>query len=242
MVNSNLATLSSVIELTVENMLKDLHTSMPGIIETFDPSSQTATVQPAIKRVFITTDGTGIDILTPSNLPVLINVPVSFPRGGGYSLTFPVAKGDECLLHFCERTIDNWHEFGGIKTPNSKRMHSLSDAVAYVGVSSKVNKISDYSSNSVVLRSDDNDDSISIGAGGITIKTTGTFEVDATQINLKSGVGTVAVTGAKLTSPNIEAATSLKASGKEIVGHKHGHTLVANLTTGAVTGTVDANI
>ena len=86
---------------------KDLHTSMPGIIESFDPVTQTASIQPTIKRVFITREGI-TETLTLSNLPLLINVPVQFPRGGGSSLTFPVTKGDECLIRF----------------------HSLSDATA----------------------------------------------------------------------------------------------------------------
>jgi hypothetical protein len=49
-------------------------------------------------------------------LPILINVPVQFPRGGCFLLTFPVTKGDECLIMFAER--------------DAKRFHSLSDATA----------------------------------------------------------------------------------------------------------------
>jgi len=175
---NNIATLASTIALAVNNRLKDLHTSMPGIIESFDPATQLVTVQPAIKRIFITTE-TDKEILVPVDIPLLINVPVCFPRGGGFSLTFPVTKGDECLLVFCERSIDNWHQFGGVKEPIARRFHALSDAIAYVGLSSLPNKVPDYSSTDVELKKDDGSSKITIAADGtMTLKTDVKVTVD----------------------------------------------------------------
>ena len=51
--NPALATLAANIKQGVENRLKDLHTSMPGIVESFDPLTQLASVQPAIKLSLI---------------------------------------------------------------------------------------------------------------------------------------------------------------------------------------------
>ena len=42
--------LASNIKEGIANRLKDLHTSMPGIIENFDPVTQTASIQPAIRE------------------------------------------------------------------------------------------------------------------------------------------------------------------------------------------------
>lgn len=167
--NPSLSTLASNIKQGVETRLKDLHTSIPGIVESFDAEKQLASVQPAIKRIFITRDG-DTEILTPSDLPILINVPVIFPRGGGFSLTFPVKKGDECLLTFCERSIDNWHNTGKIQVPGARRFHSLSDATAFVGISSLTNKIPDYSTIGVQIKKDD-------GSVSITIKDDGDIEM-----------------------------------------------------------------
>ena len=70
-----IAKLASNIKEGIANRLKDLHTNMPGIIESFDPITQTASIQPAIKRVFITREGVteiGADVTTllnPSLLP-----------------------------------------------------------------------------------------------------------------------------------------------------------------------------
>jgi hypothetical protein len=157
----NLSTLASNIKQGIDSRLKDLHTSLPGIVESFDSATQLARVQPAIKRIFVTRDE-DIEILTPLDLPILINVPVIFPRGGGFSLTFPVSKGDECLITFCERSIDDWHQTGKSRSPSARRFHSLSDATAFVGLSSIPNKIPSYSTDEVQIKKDDGSAILSI--------------------------------------------------------------------------------
>jgi len=79
---------------------------------------------------------------------------VIFPRGGGFSLTFPVKPGDECLLVFTERSFGPWHEFGEARKPDANRMHDLSDAVCFVGLSSTPNKVPNYDANKCQLKSD----------------------------------------------------------------------------------------
>lgn len=206
--SSNLATLASVIKKAIAERLKEIHTTMPGIVETFDPVAQTASVQPAIKRIFKTNDGEK-EILTPAALPILINVPVIFPRGGGFSLTFPVAKGDECRLDFCERSIDNWHQFGGIKNPGAKRFHSLSDATATVGLSSLPNKIPNYDDANVQLKKDDGTVEFTLFADG--------------NARLKADVKVT------LESPDVECTSNLKVLGNlEVIGDS---TLSATVTS-----------
>jgi hypothetical protein len=129
---------------SVENRLKDLHTCLPGIIDRFDPETQTASVQPAIKRIF-TERGT-------VDLPLCMDVPVSFPGGGDFFLTFPVKPGDECLLLFSERCIDAWHFEGGTQPPEEFRLHDLSDAIALVGLNSQPKKIPAFNATDTELR------------------------------------------------------------------------------------------
>lgn len=185
--NPKVSTLSSVIKQGVDGKLKELHTSLPGTIESFDASTQTAKVQPAIRRIFITGDSKSKTV-TPVELPQLINVPVIFPRGGGFSLTFPVVAGDECLLIFNERSIDNWHENGGVNTPSSKRFHSLSDAVCLVGLSSKPNKIPNYDPTNVQLKADNDDVSITLKADGGLAQVATVVDITAPTINLNGQV------------------------------------------------------
>jgi len=103
-----------------------MNTAMPGQIVDYDYSTQKATIQPVLNKVY--TNG---DIV---QMPILNNVPVMFPRAGGASLTFPVVKGDTCLLVFSSRSLDNWKESGGIVSPEDPRKFDLSDAVAIVGL------------------------------------------------------------------------------------------------------------
>jgi len=219
-----IAKLASNIKEGIANRLKDLHTSMPGIIQSFDPVTQTASIQPTIKRVFITREGV-TETLIPANLPILINVPVQFPRGGGFSLTFPVKKGDECLIMFAERAIDTWHKFGGIREPNAKRFHHLSDATAIVGLSSLPNKVPAYSATATQIKKDDgsavislnNDSSVDIIADSditatslANIKAEATGDISATCANLSATAsGTAEVTAASsctITAPTITLA------------------------------------
>ncbi len=213
--STQLATLAANIKQGIESHIKELHTSMPGIIESFDAATQLASVQPAIKRVFKTDLGDR-EILTPSPLPILINVLVQFPRGGGFSLTFPVKKGDECLLVFCERSIDNWHKFGGVKDPGARRFHALSDATAFVGVSSLVNKVPNYDATNTQIKKDD-------GSVFITLKDSGAMDIHAdADINVTSD------TEVKITAPlmtltgNVHTFGELKNNTK-FVGSTHIH-------------------
>ncbi|EHF8259117.1 hypothetical protein B8Z58_005063, partial [Enterobacter roggenkampii] len=124
----------------VQKVFSTLKVAMPGVIESFDPDSVTASVRPAIKGYDGGTEDDGW-----IELPLLVDVPVIFPRGGGCTLTFPVKAGDECLLIFADRCIDFWWQNGGVQKPVDMRMHDLSDAFAIVGPQSQAHKISGIS-------------------------------------------------------------------------------------------------
>ena len=130
------ATETDAASVAAREVQKHIHTSIPGIIQSFDPARQTATVKPAIKRIWVE-DG-------PIDLPNCVDCPVQFPRGGGLVHTFPVAAGDECLLVFSERAIDAWHSSGGTQEPSEYRLHDLSDGFALMGFSSLPNVIPNF--------------------------------------------------------------------------------------------------
>lgn len=137
-----------VLSDTIFSMLR---VSLPGIIESFDPIACTCTVQPALKGQ--TADELGNMKSAP--LPLLVDVPVVFPRGGGCTITFPVKAGDECLVVFSDRCIDFWWQSGGVQETVDPRQHDLSDAFAIVGPQSQANVISNISSTTLQMRTDD---------------------------------------------------------------------------------------
>lgn len=148
--------------MAMENFLCNTRVAIPGIIQNFNHVNQTATIQPAIKEQI---NGQWLQ------LPLLLDVPVQFPRAGGYCMTFPVKSGDECLVIFSDMCIDAWWQSGGIQVQLEKRRHDLSDAIVILGISSVPKLIKNFSNDTVQFRNDAgtayveiNDDVVSIKA------------------------------------------------------------------------------
>lgn len=66
--------------------------------------------------------------------PILVNVPVWGPRGGGAYLNMPIKQGDQALVIFNDRDISNW--FAGKLNGDlaTNRLHSIADGIAFVGL------------------------------------------------------------------------------------------------------------
>lgn len=153
----------------LEGKQAELWTALPGLIESYDPEAQTASVQPALKGFVIAETGEKESV----DLPLLVDVPVVFPTGGGFSLTFPVRSGDECLVVFASRCIDGWWASGGVQPPLEGRMHDLSDGFALVGPRSQTRLLEPPADDvAVQLRSDD-------GRAFVEIDPTGSVWVEA---------------------------------------------------------------
>ena len=108
-----------------------------GKIESINPAGPVATVSLLIQRVVFNLEqgiGAGLQ-LTPTivDYPVLVDVPVFVLSGGGAVITCPVESGDDCLVLFNDRDIDNWFATGAPAQPLTARMHHLSDGLALVG-------------------------------------------------------------------------------------------------------------
>jgi phage baseplate assembly protein gpV len=137
------------IRSAIEGNQAEMWTGLPGIVQSYDDKAITVTVQPAIKILY-----TGPDLVQKfTQMPVLLDVPVYFPRGGGVTMTYPIAAGDECFVVFSSRCIDEWWDQGGIQETHSLRKHDLSDGFAFVGPFSQKTKIDKVSTTTVQLRS-----------------------------------------------------------------------------------------
>lgn len=149
--NVNPPTLTDVCDALKLDIKKTLNCVRPGVIQVFDAATQTCIVEIAQTQVTsIAQDGTRtIEAYSP-----LLVVPVVFPSGGGFTLTFPIQEGDECLLFFNDRQLDNWFAQGAGQAPTIGRLHDLSDAFALVGIRSSPRALAGVSTASVQLRSD----------------------------------------------------------------------------------------
>lgn len=148
----------------LSSLATNLRVSMPGIIESYDPATQTATIQPAIReKVNINGNQEWTEI------PLLVDVPILFPRAGGYSITFPVSAGDECLVFFADCCYDAFWQSGGVQNQIDRRRHDLSDGLAIVTGISQPNKLSGVSPSGLQIRNDAGSAVIEIVGGNISI-------------------------------------------------------------------------
>jgi hypothetical protein len=120
---------AQVIMDAIEARLIDVHTAMPGIVDSYDPSTGLASVKPALKRVYL--NGDTVD------LPVIKRVPVLMPRasGGAAYVSMPLKQGDPVTMIFSERSLDVWKSTSGGSTvdPGDPRKHHLADAYCFPG-------------------------------------------------------------------------------------------------------------
>jgi hypothetical protein len=230
-----------VAQSTFNNTLANVRSSLPGIIQSFDPETVTCVVMIAVKS------STPAPFEAPESAlsvdyPLLMDVPVVFPRGGGVTLTFPIKEGDECLVVFSSRCIDFWWQNGGVQERADKRMHDLSDAFVIPGPQSQVKKISGISTSAAQLRTDNGAAFVEVAAAGdITATTTGSMTINAPTItlngnvtingNLSQGMGESGGTATML-GP-VTVTNDVKAGGKSLTTHTHGGVQTGGGNTGA---------
>lgn len=163
-------------------------TALPAIIVSVNMTAMTVSAQPTIKGNVRNQQGLFSDL----TMPLCVDVPIQYPSGGGFTLTFPIAPGDECLLTFSARCIDGWWQLGGVQTQVEKRMHDLSDGFANVGIRSQPRVISGISTTSTQLRSDDGVTYVDVNNGHIKLVSPLTVTVDSPATTV---TGTLTVEG-----------------------------------------------
>lgn len=103
-------------------------------IQAFDEASQTVTASINYKKTYFKfIESTQVYEPYLVDYPLLLEVPVIILGGGSTHITFPITVGDQCLLLFNDRDIDNW--FGGSTSSanSTPRLHAFADAIALIG-------------------------------------------------------------------------------------------------------------
>jgi hypothetical protein len=111
----------------IQSNNKRLYTSLPAVVDKFYPDTN------SIDATILVSDTIGIDNIIASGK--VVNVPVQFPSGGSFKQGWKLVKGDNVLLNFTMRSLDEYHNSKGKKPlkMSRKRYHNVSDCFATVG-------------------------------------------------------------------------------------------------------------
>lgn len=104
----------------------EVNTTIPARIVNYDAFTRFADVQPSIDKV--TADGRVIPA------PIIHGVEVRWcsSKSANAIVSMPLGLGDGGMLHFCQRSLDEWVE--GVRVPVDSRLHDLNDAFFVPGV------------------------------------------------------------------------------------------------------------
>jgi hypothetical protein len=210
-------------------------TCLPGIIQSFDATKMTASVQPTIQGQVRNQQG----VWQNKTLPVCVDCPVQFPGGGGFLMTFPLAAGDEVLIHFSSRCIDGWWQAGQVSPQAQFRMHDLSDGFVSPKVYSVPKVPGGVSTTAAQLRTMDGTAHIEMAPGGIInmlapggMNVTGNLGVTG-NVSFGGGSGDEAViTGNIQLNGSLSATGQITASGKALSTHTHSGVTTGGSNTG----------
>lgn len=209
---------------------KKIRTAYPGKIVEFNPATQVAKVQVARERYVDNLEDMYVKVASP----VLVDVPVHFPQGGGYSLTFPIVAGDNCLVMFAERGYSHWlykalMEIGtfasGVPKSDFYRRYDVNDSFALVGFNPIPAAIPDFQAGSVELRNAARTQRVTLIPGGLMeVRTENTVDVVAPTVNITGNVnitGDVTISGKLDVQGIIKSMTDVVAKVISLFGHKH---------------------
>jgi hypothetical protein len=83
-------TLAQLLKQAINNRLLDVHTALIAKVESYDAEKQQVSISPVLRRKIKSFDSDWVK----EQLPVLSEVPVLFPRAGGFFISFPIQPGD----------------------------------------------------------------------------------------------------------------------------------------------------
>lgn len=223
------------------NKFKDtLYTSSVGEVVEVNYEGEfikSVDIRPSINRLYI--DG------EERQKPIIFNVPLLYPSGGGGIISFPIQVGDTVLLVFGKEDIQNFLKDRAPKAPATLRKFSYNDAIAipcltpftdnlqpskdaleikYKGASIKIDK----DGNVVVSSPKD-----VIVKGALNVSVTASESITVKSPTLVLDCNEVSVTGSLSVSGNISTEADIVTEKiPSLNTHKHGLVRVGTDTSG----------
>lgn len=180
-----------------DQRLKGYWFNLPGIIVSYNKNTKRAVVRPAINIEL--TDNTTVQQSS------IVNVPVVWPGGGGFTLLAPLPPGTPVVLHFSQRGIVQFKEVFAEANPGSN-FFSKADAMIVPGFGN-INGVTPAKDDGLCLQSENGVNFVSIEDGIVTVETDGDVNVNCDKLT-----GTVAAT-AEIACPEVTITGNLTVTG-----------------------------
>jgi len=144
----------------ISNALARINKIQVGTIQSFDSSTQRASIQISAQRP-VSQDI--LNNITWDTYTLLIEVPIIIIGGGSSHISFPIQAGDECIVLFNDTDITNWKLLGGSQQLDTYRSHDLSDGFALVGLRNFTRSLANFDISNIDINGNVN---VSTGVSG----------------------------------------------------------------------------
>ncbi len=202
---SDTNSLEGLCRLLKDLTLMDMEKVTPGIVESYDRTTNRAVVKPAISGV------ASLGQKIPKD--AVVNIPVLTLQGGGIFLSFPLKQGDTGWLVACDRDISIFKQNLEESSPNSYRKHCFNDAFF---IPDKINQIT--------VGEDDE--------GAVVISTLSgntKFSLMEGEIKLR---GKITITGDTTIAGTLNVSGEVTGNGINLSSHTHSGVQTGSGTTG----------
>ena len=211
------------LRMAIDGAMSQMQTAMPATVTAVNIAAQTVSCQPSIKGTQTAKDGSTSQV----SLPMLVDVPICWPKAGGFAVTLPVEIGDEVLVVFASRCIDGWWQSGGEQKAVEDRMHDLSDGFAIFAPTSQSKKLANVQTDGIEIRNEARTTYFKVTETDIYAKC-GTMYLDG----ILNHTGDTTQTGSQTSSGIITGTTNVIGAGVSLSTHVHSGVTIGIGNTG----------
>lgn len=154
---------AALMRRAADERVGQMHTAIPGRVIKYDAATQKAWVQPVVKGTS-PVDGSSVKI------PQLPSMPVVFPQGGGFSITWPLKPGDTVLVIFSEQAMAQWLISGNDDAePEHPWRFEMTDGIVLAGMRPFVGPLTSTSETEMKIGLEDESAQIVIDETGVRL-------------------------------------------------------------------------
>lgn len=222
--------LEETLRAAFEALISGVWSALPGVIQAVTNNGNTVEAQCTINGRMRLPNGQYKSI----QMPKFVDVPICWMGGGGATWTFPLKQGDEGLIVFSSRCIDNWWQNGfqspagqtggdgkpvnTLNDPPEFRLHNLSDGFLIPGVRNKSRAFATFDTTTARLRTDDDTCYIEFDPVNKKVNIVAPGGITANNVTIDSGghianAASVAATGNITSGATVAAQTSVTVNG-----------------------------